>query len=291
MGELIWDLLGQHNINNALAAIAAAHHVGVQPEMAVKALCEFQGVKRRMELKGEVNDIYIFDDFAHHPTAIHTTLEGLKNRLKNNKNNIKSGRLIAVFEPRSNTLKSGFQKELLARSFGLADQVFLYQGPGVKWDIKKTFELENISAQVFLEIEDLILNLNSQLMDIIQPGHDLLYSVAKARSDELGFNLIGKSKALFNYYNRESDQRELEQEAQEQVNKFVLSPIHSQIPTMYLEQVDYKLALTVFKNKKDIGFNLYFNRKNYTDQSMMDFIDHYKKTAAYLVHALVELKV
>ncbi len=167
VGEIIWDLLGQHNINNALSAIAAAHHVGVQPEMAVKALCEFKGVKRRMELKGVVNDIYLFDDFAHHPTAINTTLEGLKNRLKNN---IKSGRLIAVFEPRSNTLKSGFQKELLARSFSLADQVFLYQGAGVKWDIKKTFELENISAQVFLEIEDLVLNLKNNL----RPGDHVL---------------------------------------------------------------------------------------------------------------------
>ena len=167
VGEIIWDLLGQHNINNALSAIAAAHHVGVQPEVAVKALCEFKGVKRRMELKGVVNDIYLFDDFAHHPTAINTTLEGLKNRLKNN---IKSGRLIAVFEPRSNTLKSGFQKELLARSFSLADQVFLYQGAGVKWDIKKTFELENISAQVFLEIEDLVLNLKNNL----RPGDHVL---------------------------------------------------------------------------------------------------------------------
>lgn len=174
IGELVWDLLGQHNINNALAAIAAAHHVGVQPEIAVKALCEFKGVKRRMELKGQVNNIFVFDDFAHHPTAISTTLEGLKNKLKNklknNKNLKNTGRLIAVFEPRSNTLKSGFQKELLARSFGLADQVFLYQGAGVQWDVKKTFEQENIPAEVFLDIENLIVNLKNNL----KPGDHVL---------------------------------------------------------------------------------------------------------------------
>jgi len=169
IGELMWDLLGQHNINNALAAIAAAYHVGVQPEIAVKALCEFKGVKRRMELKGEVNHIFIFDDFAHHPTAIQTTLEGLKNKLNKNKD-YKNGRLIAVFEPRSNTLKAGHGKELLARSFGLADQVFLFQGPGVKWDIEKVFKAENIEASVYLDIENLILNLKNNL----KPGDHVL---------------------------------------------------------------------------------------------------------------------
>ncbi len=144
----------------------------------------------------------------------------------------------------------------------------------------KDFDLKSLD-------QDLILNLNTQLLDITQPGHDLLYSMAKARTD-LGFNLIGKSKALFNYYNRESDQRELEKEPEE--NEFFLSSIHSKIPMMYLEQVDYKLALTVFKNKKEIGFNLYFNRMNYTDQSMMDFIEIYKNTAGNLIKLMTESK-
>lgn len=125
VGTVTWQLSGQHNINNALAAIAAAVHVGVAPEYAVQALSSFTSVKRRMELIAELNNIHIYDDFAHHPTAIATTLEGARPSCK--------GRLIAVVEPRSNTMQLGSLKAMLPQSLALADQVFWYQNPQMSW--------------------------------------------------------------------------------------------------------------------------------------------------------------
>jgi UDP-N-acetylmuramate: L-alanyl-gamma-D-glutamyl-meso-diaminopimelate ligase len=128
LGRVDWDMLGRHNAANALAAVAAACHAGVDAEAALEALRRFGGVKRRLEVRGVVRDIVVYDDFAHHPTAIATTLDGVRRRAG-------QGRVIAVLEPRSNTMKLGTHKTALATSLGGADRVFIYQSPDVKWDV------------------------------------------------------------------------------------------------------------------------------------------------------------
>lgn len=125
-GRLKWDLLGVHNQLNALAAIAAARHGGVPPAVAIEALAQFRNVKRRMEIKGVVNGITIYDDFAHHPTAIATTLAGLRAK-------VNGSRILAVLEPRSNTMKQGAMKDQLAASLASADKVFCYSAD-LGWD-------------------------------------------------------------------------------------------------------------------------------------------------------------
>lgn len=125
-----WSMSGLHNVNNALTAIAAAHHVGVSVEMACTALSHFGGIKRRMELIGDVDDILVFDDFAHHPTAISTTLDGAKKRLA-------PRRIWAIIEPRSNTMKLGSHRSHLAASAAIADQVIWYEPQGLSWGLKE----------------------------------------------------------------------------------------------------------------------------------------------------------
>ncbi|MFM9970573.1 MAG: UDP-N-acetylmuramate:L-alanyl-gamma-D-glutamyl-meso-diaminopimelate ligase [Burkholderiales bacterium] len=127
-GIVSWDLMGEHNRHNALAAIAAAHHAGVAAPDAIFALSRFQNVRRRMELRGTEAGVAVYDDFAHHPTAIETTLAGLKSRLCNGKS-----RILAVLEPRSNTMKLGVMKDRLAASLAIADKVFCYT-QGLGWD-------------------------------------------------------------------------------------------------------------------------------------------------------------
>ena len=127
VGHIAWDLLGDHNRLNALAVIAAAQHVGVRVEHSCQALSQFKNVKRRMEIKGSVRGITVYDDFAHHPTAIATTVGGLRQR-------VGSVRILAVLEPRSNTMKLGTMKAALPESLAEADQVFCYGG-GVEWDV------------------------------------------------------------------------------------------------------------------------------------------------------------
>ncbi|MGQ7301667.1 UDP-N-acetylmuramate:L-alanyl-gamma-D-glutamyl-meso-diaminopimelate ligase [Marinobacter nauticus] len=116
VATLKWGLTGLHNVRNALSAIAAARHVGVTPDHAVAALCRFSGVKRRMELVGEIGGVRVYDDFAHHPTAIASTLEGLRNRVGDEP-------ILAIIEPRSNTMKQGVHKQTLIPSAALADRV------------------------------------------------------------------------------------------------------------------------------------------------------------------------
>ena len=125
-GRVRWDLLGEHNRMNALAAIAAARHAGVAPAAALAALGAFRSVKRRMELRGEAGGVAVYDDFAHHPTAIETTLAGLRRKVGN-------GRILAVLEPRSNTMKLGVWKDQLAPSLAAADRVFCHTA-GIGWD-------------------------------------------------------------------------------------------------------------------------------------------------------------
>jgi UDP-N-acetylmuramate: L-alanyl-gamma-D-glutamyl-meso-diaminopimelate ligase len=125
-GTLVWELLGVHNRQNALAALAAARHAGVPVAQGLAALSEFRNVKRRMEVRGVVDRITVYDDFAHHPTAIATTVEGLRRK-------IDGSRILAVLEPRSNTMKLGVMKDALPGSLNQADLVFCYSG-NLDWD-------------------------------------------------------------------------------------------------------------------------------------------------------------
>ena len=125
-GTVQWELLGEHNRHNALAALAAARHAGVPVTKGIEALAEFRNVKRRLEVRGTVNDITLYDDFAHHPTAIETTIAGLRSK-------VNGSRILAVLEPRSNTMKMGVMKDALAGSLAGADLVFCYTH-GLGWD-------------------------------------------------------------------------------------------------------------------------------------------------------------
>ena len=143
IGAISWDLLGHHNRMNALAAIAASHHVGVTFENAIEALQTFKNVKRRMECIGEKNGITIYDDFAHHPAAIASTLAGLRAK-------VGRARIIAVLEPRSNTMKLGTMKDQLPQSLKDADQVFCY-GEKLGWNAEET--LVPIKNKSFVGLE------------------------------------------------------------------------------------------------------------------------------------------
>jgi UDP-N-acetylmuramate: L-alanyl-gamma-D-glutamyl-meso-diaminopimelate ligase len=152
LGNLSWELLGEHNRMNALAVIAAARHVGVAPCIAIEALSEFKNVKRRMEIKGVVNNITVYDDFAHHPTAIETTVAGLKAKLDAAYSDTK---IIAVLEPRSNTMKLGVMKNALPASLKDADVVFCY-GANLGWDIAEALKPIANKSQTFGDLEKLV---------------------------------------------------------------------------------------------------------------------------------------
>jgi UDP-N-acetylmuramate: L-alanyl-gamma-D-glutamyl-meso-diaminopimelate ligase len=126
-GTVHWQLIGAHNMENALAAIAAARHAGVTVEHAIEALGSFKGIARRMQLRGEVNGVRVYDDFAHHPTAIATTIDGLRRR-------VGGARIIAVLEPRSNTMKMGVHQDTLGPSLLGADEVWVFTPPDLGWD-------------------------------------------------------------------------------------------------------------------------------------------------------------
>jgi len=127
-GAVRWPLVGMHNVDNALAAVAAAGHAGVSPAAAAAALCGFRGVHRRMEVRGTVAGITVYDDFAHHPTAIRTTVDGLRRR-------VGAARIVAVLEPRSNTMKRGVHRDELALALADADRVWFYRPADLGWDL------------------------------------------------------------------------------------------------------------------------------------------------------------
>ncbi|HEX6006766.1 MAG TPA: UDP-N-acetylmuramate:L-alanyl-gamma-D-glutamyl-meso-diaminopimelate ligase, partial [Burkholderiales bacterium] len=147
-GTVRWTLLGLHNRLNAVAAVAAARHAGVPPALAVEALGSFRNVKRRMEVRGQVNGITVYDDFAHHPTAIELTLAGLRAK-------VNGARIIAVLEPRSNTMKLGVMKDELAGSLATADRVYCY-GAGLGWDARAVLAPLGAKARVCDEFERLL---------------------------------------------------------------------------------------------------------------------------------------
>jgi UDP-N-acetylmuramate: L-alanyl-gamma-D-glutamyl-meso-diaminopimelate ligase len=162
MGRLKWDLLGEHNRMNALAALLAARHAGVPVNAGIAALEKFSSVKRRMEIKGVVNSITVYDDFAHHPTAIRTTLEGLRDK-------VNGARIIAVLEPRSNTMKMGVMKDVLAESLTIADQVFCYTA-NIGWDAKAALKPLGARAQTFNDLQQLL----SAVVRTTSPGDHVL---------------------------------------------------------------------------------------------------------------------
>jgi UDP-N-acetylmuramate: L-alanyl-gamma-D-glutamyl-meso-diaminopimelate ligase len=134
LGKVCWTGVGLHNVHNALMALEAANYIGISYETAIAALGEFIMPKRRLELKGEVKGIRVYDDFAHHPTAIKTTLDGLRKMVGTDTH------ITAVFEPRSNTMKMGVNHELLADAFNSADNIYMFAPDGLKWN---TDELSN----------------------------------------------------------------------------------------------------------------------------------------------------
>jgi UDP-N-acetylmuramate: L-alanyl-gamma-D-glutamyl-meso-diaminopimelate ligase len=155
-GEVRWSLMGAHNADNALAALAAAHHAGVPLELGIEALGRFQGVARRMQLIGEIAGIRIYDDFAHHPTAIATTLDGLHRRLR-------GGRVIAILEPRSATMKRGVHQATLASALGMADATYLYAPADLGWDAAAAVRPLGARAQVIGDLDTLIATLADEL--------------------------------------------------------------------------------------------------------------------------------
>ncbi|TXI99528.1 MAG: UDP-N-acetylmuramate:L-alanyl-gamma-D-glutamyl-meso-diaminopimelate ligase [Aquabacterium sp.] len=163
VGRVEWALLGEHNQMNALAAIAAAEHVGVTPQQACEALGQFANVKRRLELKGEVRGITVYDDFAHHPTAIRTTVDGLRRKVG------PDSRILAVFEPRSNTMKLGTMKAQLPWSLEEADLAFCHSG-GLGWDAAEALLEMGDRAVVSDNIDTLV----SKIVKAAQPGDQIL---------------------------------------------------------------------------------------------------------------------
>jgi UDP-N-acetylmuramate: L-alanyl-gamma-D-glutamyl-meso-diaminopimelate ligase len=161
-GKLNWDLLGEHNRQNALAALAAARHAGVPIAQGLAALSEFRNVKRRMEVRGVVNGITVYDDFAHHPTAIETTVGGLRQKVGN-------ARIIAVLEPRSNTMKLGVMKNALPGSLKDADMVFCYAG-NLGWDARSALAPLGDKAIVEEDLEALI----AKITAAARPGDHIL---------------------------------------------------------------------------------------------------------------------
>ena len=158
-GKINWALIGNHNMQNALMAIAAARHAGILPATAFEALGKFINTRRRLEIRGCVNGVTVYDDFAHHPTAIETTLQGLRNK-------VGEARIFAILEPRSNTMKMGIHKDRLAESLKLADQIFIYQPPDVNWDVKQYLSVIADKSKIFISVEDII----RQTIANVQPG-------------------------------------------------------------------------------------------------------------------------
>jgi UDP-N-acetylmuramate: L-alanyl-gamma-D-glutamyl-meso-diaminopimelate ligase len=153
VGRVRWDITGVHNQLNALAAIAAAEHLGVSPKQAADSLTEFQNVRRRMEVRGTApragGDITVYDDFAHHPTAIRTTVDGLRRKVGRN------ARILAVFEPRSNTMKLGTMKSQLPWSLEDADLAFCHSG-GLDWDAVEALLPMGARASVAGSVDEVI---------------------------------------------------------------------------------------------------------------------------------------
>jgi UDP-N-acetylmuramate: L-alanyl-gamma-D-glutamyl-meso-diaminopimelate ligase len=162
VAQVEWPLLGEHNQLNALAAIGAAEHVGVTPEVSAAALAGFANVRRRMELRGEAGGVPVYDDFAHHPSAMRTTLDGLRRK-------VGPARILAVFEPRSNTMKLGSMKAQLPWALEEADLVFCHSG-GLTWDAAEVLAPMGAQASVHADIPGLV----AAVVRAVRPGDQVL---------------------------------------------------------------------------------------------------------------------
>lgn len=162
-GLLEWSQIGLHNVQNALSAIAAAQHIGIEPEQAISALSRFRGVKRRMELRGTEAGVRVYDDFAHHPTAIESTLAGLRRQ-------VGEARIIAVLEPRSNTMRLGIHGAVLAASLDLADLVVVYSPPDLAWDAAKALAPLGGRLQLCADLDQVLAAATAE----VRPGDHLL---------------------------------------------------------------------------------------------------------------------
>jgi UDP-N-acetylmuramate: L-alanyl-gamma-D-glutamyl-meso-diaminopimelate ligase len=157
VGRIAWSQLGRHNRMNALAALAAGRHAGVAPGLAIAALNDFGGVRRRMELLGVARGVTVYDDFAHHPTAIATTLEGLRRR-------VGGARIVAVLEPRSNTMKRGVMKDALAASLASADRVYVYDAQ-LGWNAAKALAALGDRARCIDDLDRLVQAIAAEARD------------------------------------------------------------------------------------------------------------------------------
>lgn len=136
-------------MHNALAAIAAARHAGVPVSVAIQALADFEGVKRRMEVRGHVNGVTVYDDFAHHPTAIATTLQGLRSR-------VGAARILLILEPRSNTMRMGVHSGTLADSMQGADRIWMHEPGDLGWSLSDVAQATGVPANVRCRVEDIV---------------------------------------------------------------------------------------------------------------------------------------
>lgn len=149
VGELEWDLIGRHNAENALAAVAAAHSAGVAAETAVSSLHTYKSVKRRLQKLADVGGITVYDDFAHHPTAVLSTLTALRQK-------VGGQRILVILEPRSNTMKMGVHRDSLGPALEEADEVRLYQSPDLKWDLNTVTASLGEKCRIFTDVQDII---------------------------------------------------------------------------------------------------------------------------------------
>ncbi len=154
-GIVDWSLTGEHNVYNALSAIVAANQVGILPRDAIAALGQFKNVKRRMEVIATINGVTLYDDFAHHPTAIETTLDGLRKQVGQEQ------RIIAIVEPRSNTMRLGIHTETLAKSLGNADLAIIYQPKNLDWDLSKLLNYAG-NIEICQSLDDIVAKLKAE---------------------------------------------------------------------------------------------------------------------------------
>ena len=149
VGRVSWTLLGEHNMSNALSAVAAARHAGVPPSAAIAALNRFAGVKRRLEILAKIGDVTVYDDFAHHPTAIRTTLQGLRDRVGGDE-------ILAIVEPRTHTMSLGTLRGQLASCCAAADEVFWFRGANIQWDLAEVVSNCVVPARLFDDLDSLM---------------------------------------------------------------------------------------------------------------------------------------
>lgn len=161
VGEVDWPLIGKHNVENALAAIAAAEHVGVAPAGACAALASFKSVKRRLEIRGRIRDITVYDDFAHHPTAIHATIDALRCR-------VGEARIVAVLDPASNSMRLGVYRDTLGPSLKGADRVWLYRPGDIRWDLGSA--TDGLDARICDNVDDIV----AEVSAAAEPGDHVL---------------------------------------------------------------------------------------------------------------------